>query len=525
MPRCQEARERVRGAIRNSRVHHPPRRITVNLAPADLPQAWRVAGPRRSRSAILLGSEQVRAAGRWALVGELSLGGEVRPVPGHAADGRRARRGAASAGSSCRPRRSRRRAWSPASRRSVPRTSGRRCASCRSTRRVARLPADRRAAVRGGAGPAGRPSGPGSPGSDADPDIPDLADVRGQLEARRALEIALAGGHGLLLIGPPGRGKTLLARTIPGLLPPLDDAEALAATIVESVAAERPDDRARAAGRRSGAPHHTISYAGMVGGGPRLLAGRGDPRRSGRRCSATSSPSSGGTCWRRCASRSRTAGSRSCGSAGRRCSPRGSQLVAAMNPCPCGQLGAADRTCTCPPGVPERYLRRVSGPLRDRIDLWVSVRPGAAGGADRRAVEPEASAPVAARIAEARARQRARSGDVPNARVRPRSLRAMLPAGPGDHASRDRLADREGLSGRGTERLLRVARTIADLGGSPRRDRGPSRRGGALSGAGRPHGAPGGRLMLGVGREGAWRRSDAPIGGGEAVERVVMPES
>jgi magnesium chelatase family protein len=140
-------------------------------------------------------------------------------------------------------------------------------------------------------------------------------------------------------------------------------------------------------------------------------------------------------------------------------------FVAAMNPCPCGQLGAADRACSCPPGVPERYLRRVSGPLRDRIDLWVTVdrvQPEALIGG----VAPEASAPVAERIAAARCRQQARSGDVPNGRVRGRSLRAACRLDPVTTARAIQLADREGLSGRGTERLLRVARTIADLAGA-----------------------------------------------------------
>ena len=140
-------------------------------------------------------------------------------------------------------------------------------------------------------------------------------------------------------------------------------------------------------------------------------------------------------------------------------------FVAAMNPCPCGQLGAADRTCSCPPGLPERYIRRVSGPLRDRIDLWVAVDrvpPAALVAADG----PEPSAPVAARIAAARSIQRARTGDLPNGRLRGRALRRACALGAAAAGRAVLLAEREGLSGRGTERLLRVARTIADLDGA-----------------------------------------------------------
>ena len=251
----QEARERVRGAIRNSGFAYPPRRITVNLAPADLPKRG-ASLDLGIAAAILLGSEQVRAAGRWALVGELSLGGEVRPAPGLlpmvAALARRGVRrvivpvdalaearlvagieslGAASLGEAMRILRS------SSSRRRLP-------------ARTARVEAAEDLALAAD----GRMP-PGGPDPDA-PEVPDLADVRGQLEARRALEIALAGGHGLLLVGPPGAGKTLLARTVPGLLPPLRDAEALAATIIDSVAAERPiSGLVRRAPFR--APHHT----------------------------------------------------------------------------------------------------------------------------------------------------------------------------------------------------------------------------------------------------------------------------
>jgi magnesium chelatase family protein len=266
----QEARERVRGAIRNSGYEYPPRRITVNLAPADL----RKSGASLDLAialGILVGSEQVKANGPWAVLGELSLGGELRPVPGLlpmvvALSRRRVRRVVVPVEGLSEARLADGIAVSAAA------TLTEAAAWLRESRRGKARSQPPRVELATSVVPE-RGSYEGRFGGGASGDSgPDLAEVRGQLEARRALELALAGGHCMVMIGPPGSGKTLLARTVPALLPPLDDDEARVATVIASVSGSGPvTGLVRTRPFRS--PHHTISYAAMVGGGPHMSPG------------------------------------------------------------------------------------------------------------------------------------------------------------------------------------------------------------------------------------------------------------
>jgi magnesium chelatase family protein len=440
----RESRERVRAALTVAGFAFPPARITVNLSPADFPkEGGRFDLP--IALGILVASGQLPAAGLAATEfhGELSLGGELRAMRGALPAAYHATR------------------------------AGHRVVVPGASAAEARLVAKARVAgawhlqdvVQHLSGAQPLEFTAGTPPRVAPEAGPDLADVRGQAHARRALEIAAAGSHSLLMTGPPGAGKSMLAARLPGLLPPLTDDEALESAALASLAGSATlagrDLEGRWGRRPFRAPHHTASAVALVGGGgvPRpgeiSLAHHGVlfldelPEFDRRVLEVLREPLETG-----CVSIARAARQASF--------PARFQLVAAMNPCPCGWHGDSGR-CRCSDGQVRAYTGRLSGPLLDRIDLQVDVpRTEYEGLRAREPGEPTAS--VAARVRAARDRQVRRQGR-PNAWLESQELAALAPL----EAAADRLlteaARRFQLSARACHRVIKVARTIADLAG------------------------------------------------------------
>ncbi|MCC6596367.1 MAG: YifB family Mg chelatase-like AAA ATPase [Rhodanobacteraceae bacterium] len=435
----KEARDRVRAAILNAQLDYPQRRVTVNLAPADLPKdGGRFDLPIALGIVAANGALPAAALEACEFVGELALSGQLRPVDGVLPAVLQATR---------------------AGRRViVPRGNGAEAALVANADvRVADSLLEVCAHLCG-RGELAHAQSDATPTANGEAQA-DLADVRGQPQARRALEIAAAGAHNLLLCGPPGTGKTMLASRLPGILPPLGEDEALELAAIRSVAGQRNDlpSWQRRAFRH---PHHTASAVALVGGGsiPRpgeiSLAHHGVlfldelPEFDRHVLEVLREPLESG---RICISR-----------AARQVEfPASFQLVAAMNPCPCGYAGDPDGRCRCSSDAIARYRGRISGPLLDRIDLKLDM-PRAPQAQLRVAARGEDSAAVRARVGAARALQLARAG-VPNARLGNRLVERDCALDAAGQALLDRALERLGLSARAYHRLLRVARTIADL--------------------------------------------------------------
>jgi len=436
----REARERVRSALSNCGFEFPLRRIVVNLAPASL----RKAGPGMDlaiATALLIASDQLDLGGlpSLALVGELALDGSVSAVPGVLAIAEAARERGTEA------------IVVPAENGPEAALAGDVDVLCLDN--VAQLPA-----LAAGDWAPPRPE-PLPLRLDGGPGAPDLTDLRGQRHLRHALEVSAAGGHSLLMVGPPGAGKSLAASRLPSILPPLAPGEALE---VARIASARGRLGHEAGGRPFRAPHHTISSAGLVGGGNPptpgevTLAHRGvlflDELCEFRRDTLEALRAPLETGWVSIA----RAGSW-------RRLPCRFMLVAAANPCPCGR-GEADPECDCAPLAVRRYQARLSGALADRIDLLAAIRQPTA---EELAGAPgEASAPVRERVAAARERQELRLGsgrgnaEMTPAEVRECSLEEDAAALLAEAYARRR------LSGRAHDRVLRLARTVADLAGA-----------------------------------------------------------
>jgi len=438
----KEAKDRVRAALHTARFDFPARRITVNLAPADLPkESGRFDLPIALGILAATGQIPDDQLERFEFAGELALTGDLRPIRGALAMTYSAHRSG--------------RAFV------LPEINA---AEAALVRDAVVYPASTLLQVCAHLTGTELLQQWSQPAEASDAVYPDLCEVKGQAHGKRALEVAAAGAHSLLMSGPPGAGKTMLAERLPGILPPMTDAEALESAAIQSVGSSGFDVR-NWRRRPFRAPHHTASGVALVGGGslPRpgeiSMAMHGVlfmdelPEFSRDVLEVLREPLESG----------RITISRAARQAD---FPARFQLVAAMNPCPCGYLGHYSGKCHCTPEQVARYRRRISGPLLDRIDIHIevpAVPPEEMAGRST----GEGSETIRSRVSQARDRQLARQGK-PNAQLSSREVNQhAMPDERGEQLLKQAIS-RLGLSARGYHRILKVARSVADLAGESR---------------------------------------------------------